>query len=66
MLGRFLAAISYIGLTGALTPLAQPDNTFVVRHARGALVVHLLRFALVGRSSPSPPAGSTYRRTGTK
>ena len=48
MLGRFLAAISYIGLTGALTPLAQPDNPFVVRHARGALVVHLLRFALVG------------------
>ena len=48
MLGRFLAAISYIGLTGALTPLAQPDNPFVVRHARGALVIHLLRFALVG------------------
>ena len=47
MLGRFLAAISYIGLTGALTPLAQPDNPFVVRHARGALVIHLLRFALV-------------------
>lgn len=47
MLGRLLAAVSYIGLTAALTPLAQPDTPFVVRHARQALIVHLLRVALI-------------------
>lgn len=47
ILGRFLAAISYLGLTGALVPLAKPDNPFVVKHARLAVLLHLLRIALI-------------------
>lgn len=47
ILGRFLAAISYLGLTGALVPLAKPDNPFVVKHARLAILIHLLRIALI-------------------
>jgi hypothetical protein len=47
MLGRLLAALSYFGLTGALVPLAQPDNPFVVRHARRGIALHILRIALV-------------------
>lgn len=47
MLGRLLAAVSYIGLTGALVPLAQPENPFVMRHARQAIFWHLLRIALI-------------------
>jgi hypothetical protein len=45
--GRILAAVSYLGLAGALTPLARPETPFVVRHARQALLLHLLRFALI-------------------
>jgi len=45
--GRLLAALSYLGLTGALVPLAQPDNPFVVRHARRALAIHLLRVLMI-------------------
>ncbi len=47
MVGRLLAALSYLGLTGALVPLAQPDNQFVVRHARRGIFLHLLRVALI-------------------
>lgn len=47
MLGRLLAALSYFGLTGALVPLAQPDNTFVVRHARRGIALHIARIALI-------------------
>jgi alkylhydroperoxidase/carboxymuconolactone decarboxylase family protein YurZ len=47
MLGRLLAALAYFGLTGAVVPLAQPDNLFVVRHARRGVFLHLLRVALV-------------------
>lgn len=47
MVGRLLAALSYLGLTGALVPLAQPDNLFVVRHARRGIIIHLLRVALI-------------------
>jgi hypothetical protein len=47
MLGRILAALAYFGLTGAIVPLAQPDNLFVVRHARRGVLLHLLRVALV-------------------
>lgn len=47
MLGRVLAASSYFGLIGALVPLAQPDNRFVVNHARGAIRLHLLRVVLI-------------------
>lgn len=47
MFGRILAAISYLGLTGALVPLAKPDNPYVVRHARQAILIHLLRIALI-------------------
>ena len=43
ILGRLLAALGYLGLTGALVPLAQPDNPFVVRHARRGVMIHLLR-----------------------
>ena len=46
-LGRLLAALSYFGLTGALVPLAQPDNPFVVRHARRGIALHMVRTALV-------------------
>jgi len=45
--GRLLAALSYLGLTGALVPLAQPDNPFVVCHARRALAIHLLRVLMI-------------------
>ena len=48
--GRLLAVLSYLGLTGALVPLAQPDNPFVVRHARRALALPLLDTA-TGRSN---------------
>ena len=48
MLGRLLAALAYFGLTGALVPLAQPDNLYVVRHARRGIAIHLLRVALIG------------------
>lgn len=47
MLGRLLAALSYFGLTGALVPLAQPDNPFVVRHARRGIALHIVRIALI-------------------
>lgn len=47
MLGRLLAALSYFGLTGALVPLAQPDNPFVVRHARRGIALHIARIALI-------------------
>ena len=47
MLGRLLAALSYFGLTGALVPLAQPDNLFVVRHARRGIALHIARIALI-------------------
>lgn len=47
MLGRLLAALSYFGLTGALVPLAQPDNTFVVRHARRGIALHIARILLI-------------------
>lgn len=47
MLGRVLAAVSYIGLGAVLAPLAQPGNPFVVRHGRQALLIHLLRVALL-------------------
>lgn len=47
IVGRLLAALGYLGLTGALVPLAQPDNLFVVRHARRGVVLHLLRVALI-------------------
>lgn len=46
-MGRLLAALSYFGLTGALVPLAQPDNPFVVHHARRALAIHLLRVMMI-------------------
>ncbi|HEX5506224.1 MAG TPA: hypothetical protein VFW96_26635 [Thermomicrobiales bacterium] len=57
MVGRLLAALSYVGLTGALAPLAQPDNRYVVRHARLALLLHLLRVALVIPALLWPLAG---------
>jgi hypothetical protein len=47
MLGRLLAALSYFGLTGALVPLAQPDNPFVVRHARRGIALHIVRIVLI-------------------
>ena len=47
MLGRLLAALSYFGLTGALVPLAQPDNAFVVCHARRGIALHIARIALI-------------------
>jgi hypothetical protein len=47
MLGRLLAALSYFGLTGALVPLAQPDNLFVVRHARRGIALHIVRIAMI-------------------
>ena len=46
-MGRLLAALSYFGVTGALVPLAQPDNPFVVRHARRGIALHIVRIALV-------------------
>lgn len=46
-MGRLLAALGYLGLTGALVPLAQPDNPFVVRHARRGIVIHLLRIGMI-------------------
>jgi hypothetical protein len=64
--GRLLAALSYIGLTGALIPLAQPDNLFVVRHARRALAIHLLRVLLIAPVLAIPlldPAGGRSSET---
>lgn len=46
-MGRLLAALSYLGMTGALVPLAQPDNPFVVRHARRGIALHLLRIGMI-------------------
>ncbi len=45
--GRLLAALGYLGMTGALVPLAQPDNPFVVRHARRGIALHLIRIAVI-------------------
>jgi hypothetical protein len=42
-----MAALGYLGLTGALVPLAQPDNPFVVRHARRGIAIHLLRICMI-------------------
>ena len=64
MLGRLLAALSYFGLTGALVPLAQPDNPFVVKHARRGIVLHIARIALIvpvlALPVTDPATGWTY------
>ena len=65
MLGRLLAALAYVGLTGALVPLAQPNNLYVVRHARRGIAIHLLRVALIAPVLSLPLTDPVVGRSAT-
>lgn len=63
MLGRLLAALAYVGLTGALVPLAQPDNLYVIRHARRGIAIHILRVTLIAPVLALPLADPSTGRS---